>query len=1199
MEQTKSKDEQGKNNVYLPSMTQPNKTSQKKLKDKKDKKDNTFKGNFLYSQKFEKLHNINEKYCKLMQIEHEVDWQIFRKKSNRVSNRLDGSYCPKMHSRAWWPNGEYRVKRRYNYTESGLERFYEKNNVEQKKPIDLPLTKKKDIEYLQDFIEYDKAQPGEYIITIEYCSSCEEHANITQHSSDTIFKDLAIKYQRIIKERFPFITVILKPIDVDIVKSDVYKLPKVKKNGMDYQDNHPINDQFKQCRIGAFEIQISTNKNGVKDTRIIHSKLKTKKFPNVTNVLDKIVSFMPQFKLNLVLYDKEDYEDLDKMNGIQVNIYLCKSNIVKEVGESTEEQVMNYNSPGRRLDMLRMKRLVQGQNLFKNTDSLFFKRNKRILSSMPGKHRGFSAASSMASRPATSTKFNPQNQNQILNKNMISSENFSHSNNDIFQNGNNGKEDLLDEELLKSQKGVLIKKKFSKVEKNENNKEEEDERSESVTLKFDALSYDTYIIETVENCNFQSSWTLLKFNQINYSNPGEITKFIGLWHQKKAILNIHLFMEKEIFVPKANINRENNNENIENGNENMTKVYDQEPVTDATITISTADDPNSRYKVYPNLKGIYEYMTKPGEYKLEIIKKDCEKIVEKIKIQCGLNTKNIKLNPAKHCDLVVQVLEYSEYTLLSDNRKNEYIQKSLNKFRKQEEKKEGEQDENEHTNIITEPVRNAEVQIFRNSNDLLVEGITNRKGIMKYLVDKNENNLSIKVNKHGYFRAERFFKKSGGMKENEDGNYDCIMTFILVKKEILENCNKILFVLYTNMCRKIFDLEVKKYDNEDDDEQLNHYDIKDMQKKSGILITSLWYFPQKREEDEIIMDEHYNQSSNHSKKREVSIEKEQEGQENVNENEINEEDFKEDTHYKEIVRIGLNILPNVLVDEDSDENLIDTSNVTPKDLIEYLRDICCEGNIYTPNYDFHINLPKLLSENIITEKNEEINIVEGENNTNTNNNNTDENNNMINKSGSNINKENNSGSNSSLKNRKVQFKGLYWDLGWLDLKNHLYYETSCNFHIDYKPERLVFFEKFLEFLQVFIDKKLYDSLFSFFHFDHSVLAGSDRYLPNKIFQATLNEMLIDENSSHLEISNNEEKNRQLKEKIIEKQNFIQFMSNILCGFDEELNIRDDSISFNLLRKKISSNLKNFSNINGNSIDNKQSSNGIEYTQNSA
>ena len=94
----------------------------------------------------------------------------------------------------------------------------------------------------------------------------------------------------------------------------------------------------------------------------------------------------------------------------------------------------------------------------------------------------------------------------------------------------------------------------------------------------------------------------------------------------------------------------------------------------------------------------------------------------------------------------------------------------------------------------------------------------------------------------------------------------------------------------------------------------------------------------------------------------------------------------------------------------------------------------------------------------------------------------------------------------------------------------------------------------------------------------------------------MNEMLIDENSSHLEISNNEEKNKQLKEKIIEKQNFIQFMSNILCGFDEELNIRDDSISYNLLRKKISSNLKNFNNINRNSNDNKPNSNGFIYSQ---
>ena len=51
------------------------------------------------------------------------------------------------------------------------------------------------------------------------------------------------------------------------------------------------NDQFKQCRIGAFEIQISTkDTNGKIITNIIHSKLRTKQFPNVKTVLDKIVS---------------------------------------------------------------------------------------------------------------------------------------------------------------------------------------------------------------------------------------------------------------------------------------------------------------------------------------------------------------------------------------------------------------------------------------------------------------------------------------------------------------------------------------------------------------------------------------------------------------------------------------------------------------------------------------------------------------------------------------------------------------------------------------------------------------------------------------------------------------------------------------------------------------------------------------------
>ena len=75
----------------------------------------------------------------------------------------------------------------------------------------------------------------------------------------------------------------------------------------------------------------------------------------------------------------------------------------------------------------------------------------------------------------------------------------------------------------------------------------------------------------------------------------------------------------------------------------------------------------------------------------------------------------------------------------------------------------------------------------------------------------------------------------------------------------------------------------------------------------------------------------------------------------------------------------------------------------------------------------------------------------------------------------------------------------------------------------------------------------------------------------------LDDMLIDE-------KNNIEKDKAIStkrnnERKKEKMIFMEFVCNILCGYDEEMNIKDDSVSFNLLRKKISSNLKNFDGIN--------------------
>ena len=170
-----------------------------------------------------------------------------------------------------------------------------------------------------------------------------------------------------------------------------------------------------------------------------------------------------------------------------------------------------------------------------------------------------------------------------------------------------------------------MQKLYSKVDENLS-KEDFMNSSESVSLKFNQMPYDTYIIETKENSNFQSSITLLKFNEININNNGQITKYIGLHHQKKAILNIFLY--KEVDIKNA---------------ENDQIKKDQIPISTSVITISDADDPNSRYQVSRN-GAVYTYKTQPGEYKLEIDTKDYERYIKKYnKLRRKSEAKNNKI----------------------------------------------------------------------------------------------------------------------------------------------------------------------------------------------------------------------------------------------------------------------------------------------------------------------------------------------------------------------------------------------------------------------------------------------------------------------------------------------------------------------------------------------------------------------------
>ena len=999
------------------------------------------------------LGKINKKRQGYIKAENKR--QVFLKDLFKVTNQVPNYYSPKFHKRSWWPNGKYLIKRRYNYTQSGLEHYYEKNNVEQLNPIknsDLyemkreKLFKKED--KLKDFKEYESITPGNFVITIEYCSSCEEHFNITQHGVDKIFRELAVKFQKIITERFPFIKVYLKPIDVDIVKNIEFKIILPDKNGQAYPPFPAINDQFKECKIGAFEIQISTkDSKGNLIKKMIHSKLKSKKFPVVEIVLNKIAAMMPLFNLNLILFDQEDYQELDKMNNIEVNIYLSNSNIIKKLSESVREQVNNFINPGRRLEMIQRMKILKEQTCTKTENNTIETEDQINSLTINNKFDTRSIKSSYMRRRTHSKSKKIKANNIELNTERFSSNNSGMSSDFKGQS-------IQEYKYLKNQRGILIKKLYSKIDE-QMSQEDFINSSESVSLKFNKMPYDTYIIETKENSNFQSSITLLKFNEINIDNNGQITKYIGLWHQKKAILNILLYKEIDVLDPET---------------KNIKK--DQIPINTSIITISDADDPNSRYQVTRS-QGVYKYKTQPGEYKLEIDTKDFEREVRKVKLNPGLNMLNIKLNPDKNCELLVEVLEYNE---VFDEEKN-----------------------SEEIDLL--PVRNAKVHIYKNSTNLLVEGITNKKGLMKYLVDKNDNNLSIKISKEGYFKSERFFRKNSAMQVNEQGNYVTTLRLILVNQKKLNYFKKIIFISYFNISKQIFEFQYESISND------NIIKVKDWQKEKGIFIAA---FNRKEETNHI------------------------------------EDLDNEITTYEEIIRIGLKISPNAIKDEQgNDKYNIDEFKVTDRDLIEYLRNGCCEGNVYTPKADFHINLPKVFNKMnsyaLDIEKSKEI-----------------LDNNEISQE-----EEENVNNTSSNRNTKRVINDMYWDLGWIDSSNFIYYETSVFFDIEQKPKRLSYYEFWIEFLQSLIDKKLYNSLFDYFCFNLSILTRGDRYLAKKIFGKKIVE---------LNDFNSRGKNEKKKEELY---NGIQFISNILCGYDEDNNIRDDSISFNLLKKKVSSNIKNF------------------------
>jgi len=407
-------------------------------------------------------------------------------------------------------------------------------------------------------------------------------------------------------------------------------------------------------------------------------------------------------------------------------------------------------------------------------------------------------------------------------------------------------------------------------------------------------------------------------------------------HQTRSIFLVYVFIEEIRKVPKNNGNENNQNEN-QNGNQDYYEETEQIPVDTANITICKIENPNSKYEIKLNSQNIYEYKTDPGEYKIVIENKDCETLQMKVKLEKGLNEKNFKLQPQKACDLTLTVKEYYE--------------------KEEEETEEGTNIENkEEEEIEIRPVRNAEVQILKNPDILLIEVITNRNGLMKYEIGKDDNSLSIVVNKFGYFPSQRYFTRNEDI-EIENGKYIVNMSIILIRQNLLSKSNKVLFISYANTHKNLFNFEYLNIDEK------NKIILKDLQEDEGIFLALFHCIKNDNEEEEEDSEEKKKKEESQLGSRNTSI---------IPQN-ANDEEFDEETKYEEIIRIGMKVTPKSIQstikkkkkeeekEEEKNQNDENIKEMTVDDIIEYLRKVCCQALVYTKISTFSINLPKVLN----------------------------------------------------------------------------------------------------------------------------------------------------------------------------------------------------------------------------------------------
>lgn len=217
-----------------------------------------------------------------------------------MTDRQPGKYESHLHTKPWFFSGKV-PEIKYSYTVSGL--------TPSSYPIRprsiIPGTKlgihsgsiafpnideSKSQDFKRTFKEYSYLKDQEILVTIEHCDNCLDHMSTTRHDPEKYF-NLAQAIKTAVLSRYSMVKILIKPLS----KLD----PEVNKK-----------------RLGAFEVQLASKTRGQLVVQVVHSKLQSRKWPELSDIMQKIAKTLPNCQLVVTLFNESAQDQRAK--GVKV-----------------------------------------------------------------------------------------------------------------------------------------------------------------------------------------------------------------------------------------------------------------------------------------------------------------------------------------------------------------------------------------------------------------------------------------------------------------------------------------------------------------------------------------------------------------------------------------------------------------------------------------------------------------------------------------------------------------------------------------------------------------------------------------------------------------------------------------------------------------------------------------------------------------